>query len=338
MMSPPSRIHHADRRNPLTPPAKPKSDSPERTHEDDLVGRLLAQPNHGWTQLNIPAIATEDTTFRIGARPTDIVHRAAGSPIDPNSMDLDDLDLLRRQMGSAAFAAQYQQDPVASDANIIRRNWIRSYDTVPELPEVHAIVQSWDTAFGSEEANDYSVCTTIAVTADAIYLIDIVRLQLEFPGLITMAKTHMDKFKADYVLIEQAGSGQSLIQSLKADRTRNQRIIGIKPTTDKVSRLTSVSHMIEKGTVRFPLDIPNLDTFMRELLGFPNGRYDDCVDSLSQVLNWLRTRRAGSLQSDIGGRPQRRRMREAPAPGQTLGRPLPQALTYGTLPAANDEV
>jgi hypothetical protein len=28
MMSPPSRIHHADRRNPLTPPAKPKSDSP----------------------------------------------------------------------------------------------------------------------------------------------------------------------------------------------------------------------------------------------------------------------------------------------------------------------
>ena len=29
MMSPPSRIHHANRRNPLTHPAKSKSDSPD---------------------------------------------------------------------------------------------------------------------------------------------------------------------------------------------------------------------------------------------------------------------------------------------------------------------
>jgi hypothetical protein len=36
MMRPPSRIHHANKRNPLTDPAKSKSDSPVKLDANDF--------------------------------------------------------------------------------------------------------------------------------------------------------------------------------------------------------------------------------------------------------------------------------------------------------------
>ena len=49
------------------------------------------------------------------------------------------------------------------------------------------------------------------------------------------------------------------------------------------------------GEVHSPAgDLPRearwLDTFMLELLAFPNGRHDDQVDSVSQFLNWAALR------------------------------------------------
>jgi predicted phage terminase large subunit-like protein len=41
---------------------------------------------------------------------------------------------------------------------------------------------------------------------------------------------------------------------------------------------------IEAGAVSLPRRAPWLDEFKRELMAFPNGRYDDQVDALSQAL------------------------------------------------------
>jgi len=46
--------------------------------------------------------------------------------------------------------------------------------------------------------------------------------------------------------------------------------------------------MIEAGRVHLPTDAPWLAEFRSELLGFPNSRFDDQVDALSQLLDWVR--------------------------------------------------
>ena len=52
---------------------------------------------------------------------------------------------------------------------------------------------------------------------------------------------------------------------------------------------------IEDGLVFIPEDAPWLHAFLRELLAFPNSRYNDQIDSLSQALEllgwWSRRRR-----------------------------------------------
>lgn len=108
---------------------------------------------------------------------------------------------------------------------------------------------------------------------------------LEYPELQKKIQSHAGEFGAQRVLIEQAGSGISLLQDLH--RLSSLNAIGVVPKQDKASRLMSVSAMIEAGRISLPENAPWLADFRHELTMFPNGRHDDQVDSLSQFLKWL---------------------------------------------------
>ena len=96
----------------------------QRLHVDDLAGHLLDQS--GWVHLNLPAIAESEHDVPIGSgrvhrrRPGDLLH----SEREPQLV----LDEAKNEMGSMAFAAQYQQEPVTEDGNLVRWSWFRSYD------------------------------------------------------------------------------------------------------------------------------------------------------------------------------------------------------------------
>jgi len=64
-----------------------------------------------------------------------------------------------------------------------------------------------------------------------------------------VAKRDKAAGKADCVLIEDKGSGTSLIQDLKADHVY---CIAIKPEGDKVVRMSACSARIESGSVLLP--------------------------------------------------------------------------------------
>ena len=106
-----------------------------------------------------------------------------------------------------------------------------------------------------------------------------------FPALkkrvIEMAHRHA----AHSVLIEDKSSGMQLIQDLRFETT-GVRPISITPEADKITRMSNQSHQIEAGQVFLPESAPWLDEFKAEIMAFPNGRFDDQVDSLSQFLRW----------------------------------------------------
>lgn len=49
-----------------------------------------------------------------------------------------------------------------------------------------------------------------------------------------------------------------------------------------------VSSMVESGQLLLPEDAPWLEIFRHELLAFPSARFDDQVDALSQLMEWVR--------------------------------------------------
>ena len=255
----------------------------QRLHVDDVAGLVLEKG--GWSHLDIPAIADEEQTFRLYSGGTQ--HRKVGDLLDPKREPQHVLDELKASMGTMAFSAQYLQRPVPLAGNLIKGSWFRFYDQAPRIEETDFLVISWDTAMKADQLADHSVGTIWLVRGQTSYLLDLVRDKFEFPALKRAVLSTRQRFPSANILIEDKGSGMSLIQQLRAE---NIGVISIKALDDKITRLYATTPMFEAGSVLFPKQAPWLDELINELLAFPNYRHDDQVDSISQALSWIRKR------------------------------------------------
>src|SRR5204863_2762699 len=141
----------------------------QRLHENDLAGHLLGQGS--WHHLDLPAIAIEDSVIPIG--PQRQHSRRRGDVLHPDRESREVLGRIKAEIGSLMFSAQYQQRPVPVEGNLIRREWCRYYEQVPQPTSIQRIVQSWDIAMMTGDANDYSVRTTWHIIKEEHYLVDI---------------------------------------------------------------------------------------------------------------------------------------------------------------------
>lgn len=287
----------------------------QRLHEDDLSGVLLKRG--GWDLLSLP-VMNEDGI---------LLHEAREG--------WDEVQAMRSTLGEYGFAAQYMQEPMRIENGMIKRQWLKYYDKekllnigvseyrdIPILGDAR-IVQSWDTAIKATANADYTVGLTFGIAENNIYLIDIMREQMEYPDLKRAVIAAAEKWQPEAVLVEDKASGQSLLQDLR--RETKIACIGINPKNDKVTRMSSVSPLIEAGRFWLPSEIPppirdslgggdsqtahppyippnrgenSFQIFEAELLSFPNSKNDDQVDALSQFLNWFKN----SLSSELGVR------------------------------------
>lgn len=248
-------------------------------HEDDLAGRLLVEQDKidgdQWHVIKLPAIAEQDDDFRKEC-----------DPLWQDKFNLTELQRIKNAIGSHHFEALYQQNPSASEGEILKRAWWKYYK---ELPKTHdRIIQSWDTAFETGKSNDYSVCQTWLETKAGFYLIDIWREKVEFPELNRQVKILYNKFKPNAVLIEKKASGHSLIQELKRETTIPIR--EVTPDKDKTARVNAITPTIEAGNVFLLENALWLHDFIDECSKFPHSKHDDQVDTMSQVLNYLQRR------------------------------------------------
>jgi predicted phage terminase large subunit-like protein len=254
----------------------------QRLHMDDLVGHLLEQ--EGWTHLNLPATAESEHCVPIG--PGRFHVRRGGDVLHPEREPREILDELKRSMGSLDFAAQYQQAPVTEGGNLIRWNWFQFYDDPPTRESGDRIIISWDTALSSKELSSYSACVVLQTRGETAYVLDVIRDRLEYPDLkrkvIEVYRTWRNAFDRCELVIENKGSGMSLVQELKRE---NIHAIAIDPQGDKVMRMNAQTARIEAGSVFLPRVARWLDDFRSEILPFPTGRYTDQIDALSQALD-----------------------------------------------------
>lgn len=262
----------------------------QRLHVDDLVGHVSRSGE--WIRLDLPAIADCDADIPIG--PERVCRRSKGHLLHPEREPLSVLEGLKRGMGSAIFSAQYLQRPVPAQGNLVRWEWFGRYNHPPERQDNSKIVQSWDTASKAEDLNDYSVGITAMVTKDVIHILDLYRAKLEYPELKRKIIAKKERWNADIVLIEDKGSGTSLIQDLRREHVLAK---AVKPEGDKVVRMSACTAQIEAGAVLLPDEAPWLDEFRSEVLAFPRGAHDDQVDALSQLINWKRTKSTYTLDN-----------------------------------------
>ncbi|WP_062117270.1 terminase large subunit domain-containing protein [Aureimonas sp. AU40] len=199
--------------------------------------------------------------------------------------------------------------------NPIKRKWWAQWDQ-PRVPPPAHIVVSFDTAFKSKKESDSTACTVwgalrVGVRRKGVIrpewvtlLLDSWKKKLDFPHLKRAAYLEREKWigmagEACEVttLIEDKGSGQSLIQELNA---AGVPCVPYNPGHDsKLMRAHAVSDLFAEGAVfarvyDHPQDgrifVPTADEVITECEKFGDEGVpsDDYVDSTSQALTFLR--------------------------------------------------
>jgi predicted phage terminase large subunit-like protein len=251
-----------------------------RWHEDDLGGRLQREHgNENWVVVCRPAIAETDEEFR-----------RAGEALWPEQFPLAELEKICDATGSANFCSLYQQRPSAAEGSVFKREWWRYFDVQPACRRV---VCSWDTAYKTGAENDYSVATIWGVHDTGYYLLWFWRGRVEFPELKKQMCLLAQQWNPNQILVEDAASGQSLIQELRYQTALP--IIPVKVDRDKLARAQAITPLIEAGKVFLPRGTPWLPDYVEEMAAFPTGIHDDVVDSTTQALNYLLRQTAHSV-------------------------------------------
>ena len=254
----------------------------QRLHEDDLSAYLTN--NENWELLKIPAIAQDDMYFKIHQRKYYFPQGECLNKMRDNKSYMNNLE---SEMGSRNFSAQYLQNPLPSNYNLLNSKDIAHYDTLPEFFEYY--IHSWDTAIKTSINSDYTVGTIWGISNNYYYLIDMIRKKMTYPDMKYSIEKQIKKYKPRYVLIEDKASGQSVIQDLKLSGYENIR--PIRPNLDKVTRFASVVNFFNSSIVKVPNSAVYLRYFINEITNFPNSNYDDIVDSVSQFLNFIKQKK-----------------------------------------------
>lgn len=288
-----------------------------RWSKKDLTGRLISamqargdsKTGDKWEVITFPAILDEDTENE--------------RPLWPGFWSLEELQATREEIGPAKFKAQYQQQPTSEEGAIIKKEAWRVWGSDKEIcpgdmhqsawhnlepPACSYIILSIDTALKKNQRADYSAFTTWGIfevedpatgrKINNIILLNAFKERLEFPMLKKRVRETYNEDQPDTILIEDKGSGISLIQELRSMGVPVENFSygrGTKAApNDKTARANLVSDIFSSGYVWRP-DRRYAEAVAIECAEFPNGDFDDMLDSTVQAM--LRFRSGGFINT-----------------------------------------
>lgn len=232
--------------------------------------------------------------------------KAEGSLCWPERFSPDAVDKLRAEKGPYAWSSQYNQFPGVRGGSIIRKDWWKLWKDA-ELPEMGTVLASLDTAVEEGTQNDYNALTVWGAFAGEegeprLLLIEAWRVRAPLAELVAKVAETCRRRRVDFLLIEHKTRGRDVhdeIARIYWDAT--WQTVLVKAELSKIARLKAVEHLFsgdyrrdtngveywEGGMVYAP-DREFADEVIAEVASFPYGAHDDYVDTVSQLLGYVR--------------------------------------------------
>ncbi len=268
-----------------------------RLHEQDLSGHVLAQA--GYEHLCLPSeydLSRAAVTYHVVANGHGPERHQffrdprteEGELLFPAVFPRAVLDQAKKDLGSAAFAAQHQQTPVPPEGLLFKREWLAK--EWAELPNFESCIAYWDLKLSDSMDGSWVVGQVWGRAGGDVFLLDQERFRGGFVETIERIARLRERWpKASPVYVEQAAAGPAVIEVLKK---RWPDVIGDLPKGSKIQRAEAIAPMFEAGSVRLPPRnvAPWIDEYREELSMFPRSRHDDQVDATSGALGVLRTK------------------------------------------------
>ena len=218
-------------------------------------------------------------------------------PVWPEYWNAEELAGVKATLPVGKWNAQWMQNPTSEEGALIKREWWRKWEE-DQPPDLHYVIQSYDTAFMKKETADFSAITTGGVFYPEedkpanLILLDCVKERYEFPELRRVALDQYKYWKPEMVIIEAKASGLPLTYELRQMDIPVQTFTPSKGN-DKHVRVNTCAPLFESGLIWAP-DQKFAEEVIEECAAFPHGDHDDLVDSMTMAV--MRFRQGGFLQ------------------------------------------
>jgi predicted phage terminase large subunit-like protein len=279
-----------------------------RWSKRDLVGQVLRAAAQRGLMPELDEDGEEDPNF-FNPDEWEVIEFPAilpsGNPLWPEFWPLPELEALKRELPHSKWSSQYQQNPVAEESAIIKREWWQKWER-DKPPRCEFILHSWDTAFEKHERADYSALTCWGIfyreddetglrNANLI-LLNAVRDRVEFPELKRLVLKQYQHWEPDSIIVEKKASGAPLIYELRSMGIPVQEFTPTRATGDKIARLNAVADIFASKRIWAPAT-HWAEEVIQEVIDFPAGVHDDYVDSTVMAL--LRFRQGGFIGTSM---------------------------------------
>lgn len=257
-----------------------------RWHEDDPAGRILplnyngesgfiqGQDGNEWYVVCIPAEAE---------RADDILGRQIGERVWPEWFPENHFAPFKKS--PRTWASLYQQRPAPEEGDLFKREWLRPYTSAPDRKTL-TVYGASDYAV-TADGGDYTVHIVVGVDADGkMWLLDLWRQQADSSVWVEAFCDLVREWKP-MQWAEETGQIKSGLDPFIVQRMRARQAYVVRelfPTRgDKAIRAQSIRGRMALDGLYVPINAPWYEAFRSELLTFPSGRHDDCVDALGLI-------------------------------------------------------
>ena len=225
--------------------------------------------------------------------------RSLGELLCPERVPRETVEQNKAELGSHAYATQFQQQASAREGAMFKRHWFKIVDAIPA--DARSRVRRWDLA-ASEGAGDWTAGVRMSqaggqsvhtadgqrTTGGQFYVEDVIRIResgTRVRQAIKNAATH-DGQGCHIVVPQDPGqAGKDQASSIVAENA-GWRISSERETGSKTTRAEPFAAQCEAGNVSL-LRGPWNEAFISELCSFPGQGADDQVDAAAGAFNKL---------------------------------------------------
>jgi predicted phage terminase large subunit-like protein len=258
----------------------------QRLHEEDVSG-VIQEVGMDYVHLNLPmefepARACHTVIGFKDPRTED------GELLDPVRFPREAVEKLKRDMGSYAYAGQYQQRPTPRSGGMFQRG---DFEIVDAVPANARRCRAWDFAASKETPGkqpDWTVGLRMAHVGGTFYVED-VRRDRWTPGDVEKNLKNtatQDGLNVRVRMPQDPGSAGKSDAATKVKLLAGFDVKALPVTGDKATRAKPASAQSEAGNVKLVRGEWN-KTFLDEVCSFPNAAFDDQVDAFADALNEL---------------------------------------------------
>ena len=260
----------------------------QRLHEDDISG-VIVKHDMGFEHLRLPMEFEADRRCSTSIGFVD-PRETEGELLAPGRFSRAVVDGLKRDMGSYAFAGQYQQRPAPREGAMFKRHWFDGKIISAEaVPAGTRWVRHWDLAATSSKTAARTAGVKLGRTPSGGFVVGhVVTTQSEGNVVRSLIKAQAD--------IDGKGVEISLPQDPgQAGKVQARDFVAMlagwnahaEPETgDKVTRAEPFIAQCEAGNVQIVAG-PWNDLYLDELCMFPAGSFKDQVDASSGAFGRL---------------------------------------------------